>query len=231
MTLVPAPNSLSIEKLAPGASTRRLVSGRPSPAPATAAESAVDLAEGGQRLREDHPWRCRSRCPPPQPGWLLAHPGVSAHRPSPAANLIPLVTQVEQRLAQLAFIAEQVRQVVVHLGVALPTAPLGARRRAPRWHKSGSPSTTSSTQLDLLRPRLRQIEDVVDQLQEMSAAPADIIDIVAIALVGDRPEGLAQHDLGETDDRVQRRAQLVAHHGQELRLGAARALGLLLGEA
>src|SRR3546814_9189527 len=40
---------------------------------------------------------------------------------------------------------------------------------------------------------------------------------------------LALHDFREADDGVQRRAQLMAHVGQELRLGAVGELGALLG--
>ena len=44
----------------------------------------------------------------------------------------------------------------------------------------------------------------------------------------ERAEHAALHHLGEADDGVERRAQLVAHVGQELGLGAVRALGLRL---
>ena len=44
----------------------------------------------------------------------------------------------------------------------------------------------------------------------------------------ERAEDAALHDLGEADDGVERRAQLVAHVGEELGLGAVGALGLRL---
>ena len=53
--------------------------------------------------------------------------------------------------------------------------------------------------------------------------------IVAIARFAERAEQLAIEDLREADHGVERRAQLVAHIGEELRLGAARALGLVAG--
>src|SRR3546814_9785354 len=58
------------------------------------------------------------------------------------------------------------------------------------------------------------------------------MDIGGIALVlaaAERPQQFAFHDLGEPDDRVQRRAQLMAHVGQEFGLGAVGQLGALLG--
>ena len=52
----------------------------------------------------------------------------------------------------------------------------------------------------------------------------------------ERPEHARLHDLGEADDGVERRAQLVAHIGEELRfrlvglLGAGLLLGIFFGE-
>ena len=67
---------------------------------------------------------------------------------------------------------------------------------------------------------LGQIEHVVDQAEQVAAVGLD---------VGERLAQFGRHlavelvedDLGEAQDRVQRRAQLVAHVGQEFRLGAA----------
>ena len=42
---------------------------------------------------------------------------------------MPLVDEVEQRLAQLAFVGEQVREAVRHLGSELDAGLLGARRQ------------------------------------------------------------------------------------------------------
>ena len=39
------------------------------------------------------------------------------------------------------------------------------------------------------------------------------------------PKSSPDEDVGEADDRVERRPELVAHIGEELRLGAARGLG------
>src|ERR1700722_113076 len=83
---------------------------------------------------------------------------------------------------------------------------------------------------------LRHIEDVVDDLEQILAAFADITGIFAVFFRAQRPEHGGFHDLGETDDGVERRAQLVAHIGEEFRfglvglLGAGFFLGVFAGE-
>ena len=70
-------------------------------------------------------------------------------------------------------------------------------------------------QLHLAGFNLRQVEDVVDQPQQMFAAGEDLIQeplpsaAVVLSVAG------VDHQLGETDDRVQWRSQFVAHVGQE----------------
>ena len=57
----------------------------------------------------------------------------------------------------------------------------------------------------------------------------DVADVAAVAVVADRTVGLVIDHLAEADDRVQRRAQLMAHIGQEFGLHAAGGLGPVLG--
>ena len=59
----------------------------------------------------------------------------------------------------------------------------------------------------------------------MRAARMDIVRVVAIGVVADGAIHLVLDDLGKADDRVQRRAQLVTHGGEELGLGAIAGLG------
>jgi hypothetical protein len=42
--------------------------------------------------------------------------------------------------------------------------------------------------------------------------------IVAVAVIADRPETLARHHVGKADDGVERRADLVADAGEEIGL-------------
>ena len=70
----------------------------------------------------------------------------------------------------------------------------------------------------------RQVEHLVDQPQQVLAALEHLLDALAMAL-GQRLLLVALQQLREAEDRVERRAQLVAHRGQELALGGVRGLG------
>ena len=67
----------------------------------------------------------------------------------------------------------------------------------------------------LARLQLGQVQDVVDQAQEVVGAATDVADPRLLLLAIDI--GPAQQ-LGVADDRVHRRAELVAHVGEELAL-------------
>ena len=73
--------------------------------------------------------------------------------------------------------------------------------------------------VELHPPRfdLREVEDVVDQGQEMLARGEDVAEVLRLLLVRVAEHPLQQH-IRETDDRVERRAQLVRHAGQKLAL-------------
>ena len=71
------------------------------------------------------------------------------------------------------------------------------------------------------------IEDIIDQGQQVTAALVDIPGIFEVFRRTERTVIFTAHDLGEADDGVQRRAEFVAHPGQEFRLGL---VGLLGGE-
>src|SRR5215471_2575011 len=73
----------------------------------------------------------------------------------------------------------------------------------------------SEIQLKLAGLDLRDVEEIVKQRQRVKAALMDVLDIPLVALVLDRAEPLAKHQLGEADDRVERRAYLVTHLGEK----------------
>ncbi len=81
--------------------------------------------------------------------------------------------------------------------------------------------------VDLKKPRLdlREVEDVVDDHQQRVAGLLDRVHEVPLAVIH---LGRGQQ-LGHAQDAVHRRADLVAHRGQELALGAAGRLGLVAG--
>ncbi len=79
--------------------------------------------------------------------------------------------------------------------------------------------------LDLELPRLdlREVEDVVDHAEERGPRGVDLRDVVALP----RRELRLQREPRHPDDRVHRRADLVAHVGEEVALGDVRGLGSL----
>ncbi len=72
-------------------------------------------------------------------------------------------------------------------------------------------------QLHLASLDLREVEDVVDDAQQVLARGVDVAQELGVLGV-DLGLQAVQQDLGEADDRVERRAQLVAHVGQEAAL-------------
>ena len=75
--------------------------------------------------------------------------------------------------------------------------------------------------MEFVRPRfdLGQVQYVVDQGQQVLPGLMKITRIIAILDAADRPEGLVPDNLRKADDRVQGRAQLMAHRGEKLGLG------------
>src|ERR1700682_122044 len=72
----------------------------------------------------------------------------------------------------------------------------------------------------------RYIQDAVDDGEKMLAAVADQSCIIILILGIDRACRRARQDLGESDDRVERRAQFVADGGKKAILGVIRLLRL-----
>ncbi len=78
--------------------------------------------------------------------------------------------------------------------------------------------------LDALGLDLGQVEDVVDQPEKMARVRFDLLHVGDQRRFAEVLEFLLQH-LGIADHRRERRAQLVAHVGQELTLGPVRVFG------
>ena len=73
------------------------------------------------------------------------------------------------------------------------------------------------------------IEDVVDDLQQVTPAEMDVRDIAPIRVAADRTQHFRFHQIRKSDDRIQRGAQLVAHVGEKVGFGFAGSLGPDLG--
>ena len=86
-----------------------------------------------------------------------------------------------------------------------------------------------AVQLHLAALDLGGVEDLGEQAQQVEAGGVHRGEHDALA-GRDLAFEAAQEQLGEAEDRVERRAQIVAHVGEELRLQAARFVGALDGE-
>jgi hypothetical protein len=86
-------------------------------------------------------------------------------------------------------------------------------------------------QIDLPGIEFGDVENIVDELEQMGTAARDIGGVFEIARVADGTGNLPADELGEANDGIERRAELVADIGEELRFGAARRLGRILGGA
>ena len=104
--------------------------------------------------------------------------------------------------------------------------------RLPFFAASGSASPTTSptsdassdrlvVDLELPRLDLRQVENLVDQLQQMLAGTRDPLQRLARAPVA-RILGILHEHFGDANDGVQWRAQFMAHIGEEPALGDRR---------
>ncbi len=116
------------------------------------------------------------------------------------------------------------------LNVALERKPIGVlvRQRLSRDEKVACQHAKVEVLLVKLNPArldLREVKHVVDEAEEMLAGAVDALERLGEA--GElRAFGLLAQHLGQADDGVERRAQLVAHIGEELRLVLARNLEL-----
>ena len=73
------------------------------------------------------------------------------------------------------------------------------------------------------------VEDFIDDLQEVIGAGVHILDIFRVFLILHRAKGLRDHHVRETDNRIQRRTQLMRHIRQERRFGLVGGVRLLFG--
>jgi hypothetical protein len=94
-----------------------------------------------------------------------------------------------------------------------------------RWSNTSSSRKSTCLHRQLAGLDLGKVEDVVDDAEQVLGGAMDLLDVVAL-LGGGRDLGL-QREVRHADDGVHRRADFVAHVGQEVALGAGRLLGQL----
>ena len=141
--------------------------------------------------------------------------------------------QVLENLLQALRIArEDARQVVVDVDVERQVLGLGdVAERCARRCRAGAERDLLGFDGDRARLDLREVENVVDQRQQVGAGGVDVareLDLLGRQVAA----GVLGELLAENQDRVERRAQLVRHVGEELRLvlRGERQLGRLLLE-
>ena len=86
-------------------------------------------------------------------------------------------------------------------------------------------------QFDAAGLDLGHVENIVDDIEQELAAAFDVAAVFVVFRRAERAEHARFHDLGKSDDGIERRAQFVAHAGEERRFGPVGLLGacLLLG--
>ena len=135
-----------------------------------------------------------------------------------------IAQQVEQRLRQPRRVAAQ---AVGHAagvdrdGEALDARTFGHHRLGAAQHRAQR--EVGALEGQLARLDLRQVEDVVDHLRQVLRGVVDLVEPVGLR----RARVVAPQQVRQADHRIHRRADLVAHVGQEGALGACGRLGLV----
>ena len=140
-----------------------------------------------------------------------------------AGELEGVRDEVEPELPHGAGISENARRLRGHielngdipLGGLKPDHPLAVFRNAAEVYRL-------FVEFKPARFDAGKVEHVVDEGQQVLTTAVNIIDILAVIVVTDRAECLRTHDVGKTDDGIERRAQFMTDAGEEGRLGLVR---------
>ena len=217
--------SLSIHSRPPCSSTIRRDSVSPRPVPSVLAarraaaaleglEDPLALLLGDADPRVAHADVHLARCHAPR---------VDRDRPAVRRELDRVAEQVEHHLLELQLVARHRADLGRHVQLQRDALALGAlaHHRDAVLEQLARASTAPELELHPPGLDLRQVEDLVDELEQMAPRVADVADVLLLALVELAEHAVQQH-VGEADHRVERRAQLVRHAGEELRLVPAR---------
>src|SRR5207302_1379987 len=149
---------------------------------------------------------------------LAVEPAGDVDPPARRGELHRVADEVEEHLTGLALIRLQSRQIGRKIDPDRD-ARLVDRRTADPHDRLDDIAQIEHLLLDfeLAGFGFCHIENFVDQIQEVRAAEMNVGDIRPVMRVIERPHHALFHDLGETDDRVQRRAHLMTHRTDQLR--------------
>ena len=128
--------------------------------------------------------------------------------------------EIEHDLLEGPGIAGHDRQILRRVGDEVDAVlPRLQRQQIAAMHQRGARRERLRRNLEIARFHLRHVEDAVDDRQQMQAGIVDELGVFP-ALGRTQHQSLLLRDhLGEADDGIERRAQLVAHGGEETRLG------------
>ena len=144
--------------------------------------------------------------------------GPRTEPPSPV-NLTALVIRLSSDLLEPELVGVHLAHAVADLDSQVDAVRARPARAASTRRRSSSARRSNDGVLQL-HPAgldLGQVEDLVEQLEQVLAGAVDVAEVLLLALVDVAEHPLEQH-LGEPEDGVERRPQLVRHAREELRL-------------
>ncbi len=139
-----------------------------------------------------------------------------------------VVADVEQDLAQARGVAEQCGRQQRRLDEQeLDALVVGAHaHEIAEIFEHVAEREPDDLDVELAGLDLGEVEDVVDDAEQRLGRPVDLLHVVQLL----RVEVALQGQVGHAENGVHRRADLVAHVGQEVALGVVGGVGLVLGD-
>ncbi len=137
-------------------------------------------------------------------------PASAHHDAAPGRRELEGVGQeIEEHLLDLALVGADCAQTRVDVVRELDAMPICALAHEDQRVLDGAGEVEfGGLELHPSRLDLGQVEDVVDEREEVPRRLEDVVQVIRLLLVDLAEHPLGQH-LGEADDGVQRRAQLV----------------------
>ena len=209
-------------KVPPCRSIRFLAIGRPRPAPCSAdliefepwpnEASTIGISSSGM----PGPVSLTLMYCPPE----AVQPTLSQISPPCGVNLMALDSRLRQ-IWRTARSSAHSRGMSGSNSSCIVMPRLLARSLSRWWQSSTTRLSDTGLLVELVAAGLdaRQIEDFVDQAEQVHAGTVDVAGIFLVRRHRVGAENLALHHFGEAEDGVEWRAQLVAHLGEEARLG------------
>ena len=224
--VLPTPTLLSSHMRPPSSSTRRLESVRPRPVPSSREPPRPPCWN-------DSKIRCRSASGTPMPLSVTVISTSAPRRRARTTTEPPAPVNLTALVIRLSAIclSRSTSECTTSTSSATSTPRLTPPSIA-RWRSMRGGILQQRLQPDLrvlqVHPTgldLREVEDLVQELEQVSSRAVDVVEVLLLTLV-DVAEHPLEQNFGEPEHGVQRGAQLVGHAGQELRLVPAGQLEL-----